>query len=78
MTQYMRIGEQTGRTLWLVNGTDPANDTLIGMVDTKDLAEQIANAWNTQEDIKGTLSSLMAKTQSDIQLVTKWRNDASS
>lgn len=48
LNREMRVGGSVGRTLYLVdeNTDDRKQDHLIGLVDTRELAAQIATCWN--------------------------------
>jgi hypothetical protein len=43
----LRVGRKVGRTLYVQDGAEPSDaDRLIGIVDTPDLAAEIARRWN--------------------------------
>lgn len=42
----MRVGSKVGRTIYVRTGKDKASDVLVGMVDTPELAAEIAKAVN--------------------------------
>lgn len=47
MAERWRTGRSLGRTLYIANGPEDAkNDTLVGMMDTPELAELVCAAVN--------------------------------
>jgi hypothetical protein len=47
LAELLRTGRKVGRTLYFQVGDQPSdNDQLVGLVDTRELAEAIVVAWN--------------------------------
>lgn len=52
MTRW-RVGRSVGRTIYIQDGPDPTKgDTLIGMMDTRELAARVVNDHNAMERVR--------------------------
>lgn len=47
----LRVGRKVGRTIYVQTGPEPADtDTLIGVMDTREWAAALVEAYNAQAD----------------------------
>ncbi len=54
IAQRWRVGRSVGRTIYVCEGVNDPADTLIGMVDSQELAEHIVALHNAHIDGKAT------------------------
>lgn len=59
--QKWRVGRKVGRTIYRQEGDQPSDsDPLIGMMDTRELAEEVVDAVNRLEDANALIRSFAA------------------
>lgn len=66
MTEKWRVGRQVGRTIYLQLGDEPSDrDALIGVMDTKQLAQDAVDAVNSSVAMTFTGDELMISYYAD-------------
>jgi hypothetical protein len=72
MNRPWRVGRTLGRTLYIKNGGDPKDDTFVGVMDTRELADVVVAAVNARDILDEVRAKVLALEEHIVERGDLW------